>query len=121
MTNKATCSPIRAESRVYFTQLGRNISVLRRGSELTQCEVGIGINASQQTIYAIELGDRRVSVPMLVKLAEFFDVTLEELATMRKSVGVRWDGVRRRQRLGGLLQPLCSLDRDVPSMEWYGR
>jgi transcriptional regulator with XRE-family HTH domain len=42
------------------------------------------IGVSQQTIYAIEIGDRRISVLMLAKLAPIFQISVEELVGLRK-------------------------------------
>lgn len=40
------------------------------------------LGVSQQTVFAYELGDRRISVLMLVKLAKIFAVTIEALMGM---------------------------------------
>ena len=46
---------------------------------MTQAELARILGVSQQTVFAYELGDRRVSVLMLIKLAKIFDVPVEEL------------------------------------------
>lgn len=70
---------IKEESRAYFRALGAHISKLRKGQHLTQAELARLLGVSQQTVFAYELGDRRVSVLMLIKLAKIFDVPVEEL------------------------------------------
>lgn len=75
---------IKAESRVYFRALGKHIEVLRKEICMTQAELARAIGVSQQTIYAYETGDRRVSVLILAKLAPIFQISVEELVSMRK-------------------------------------
>ena len=41
---------------------------------------------SQQTVFAYELGARRVSVLMLVKLARIFDTSVEELSGLQMPI-----------------------------------
>ena len=75
---------IKTESRAYFRALGKHIEVLRKEIGMTQAELARAIGVSQQTIYAIEIGDRRVSVLMLARLAPIFQISVEELVGMRK-------------------------------------
>lgn len=77
-------STIKAESRAYFRALGKHIEVLRKEIGMTQAELARAIGVSQQTVYAIEVGDRRVSVLMLAKLAPIFQTSVEELMNMGK-------------------------------------
>lgn len=94
---------IRQESRAYFRALGAHISVLRKERGMTQAELARTLGVSQQTVFAYELGDRRVSVLMLIKLAKIFDVPVEELMGMIKSQhppkrGLSPAGVRHAER-----------------------
>jgi transcriptional regulator with XRE-family HTH domain len=73
---------IKAESRAYFRALGAHIATLRKEQGMTQAELARAIGVSQQTVFAYELGDRRVSVPALVKLSRTFGVSMEELSGM---------------------------------------
>lgn len=77
---------IKDESRAYFRSLGAHIGVLRKEIGMTQAELARAIGVSQQTVFAYELGDRRVSVLILVKLAKVFGVSVEELASMSKPI-----------------------------------
>ena len=52
---------------------------------MTQAELARALGVSQQTVFAYELGDRRVSVLMLAKLAKLFAVPVEELMGMTRS------------------------------------
>lgn len=74
---------IKQESRAYFRALGAHISTLRKEQGLTQAELSRLLGVSQQTVFAYELGDRRMSVLILVKLAKIFGVSIEELTGMR--------------------------------------
>lgn len=73
---------IKRESRAYFAALGARITQLRKAREMTQAELARALGVSQQTVFAYELGDRRVTVPLLVKLARTFAISLEELTGM---------------------------------------
>jgi transcriptional regulator with XRE-family HTH domain len=73
---------IKQESRAYFRALGAHVSILRKEQGLTQAELARQLGVSQQTVFAYELGDRRISVLILVKLAKCFGVSLEELTGM---------------------------------------
>jgi transcriptional regulator with XRE-family HTH domain len=73
---------IKQESRAYFRALGAHLSILRKEQGLTQAELARLLGVSQQTVFAYELGDRRISVLILVKLAKIFEVSLEALTGM---------------------------------------
>ena len=47
---------------------------------MTQAELARALGVSQQAVFSYELGDRRMSVLILVKLAKIFEVSLEVLA-----------------------------------------
>lgn len=53
---------------------------------MTQVELARALGVSQQTVFAYELGDRRASVLILVKLSRIFNTTVEELAGLRMQV-----------------------------------
>ena len=82
----------KAESQTYFRALGKHITELRKEIGMTQAELARALGVSQQTVFAYELGDRRVSVLMLVKLARIFDTSVEELSGLKMPV-------RRKRRL----------------------
>lgn len=84
---------IKQESRAYFKALGAHIAVLRKSHGMTQAELARGLGVSQQTVFAYELGDRRVTVPLLAKLARMFTISVEEL------MGVTKPPRPRRQRV----------------------
>jgi transcriptional regulator with XRE-family HTH domain len=75
---------IKAESRVYFRALGAHITELRKGIGMTQAELARALGVSQQTVFAYELGDRRVSVLIVAKLARIFQVSVEEMIGMSR-------------------------------------
>ena len=51
---------LKAESRAYFRALGKHITELRKEIGMTQAELARALKVSQQTVFAYELGDRRV-------------------------------------------------------------
>lgn len=67
------------DSRQYFKALGARITELRKAHDMTQAELARATGVSQQTVFAYELGDRRVSVLMLVKFAGLFQIPVEQL------------------------------------------
>jgi transcriptional regulator with XRE-family HTH domain len=77
---------IKAESRPYFRALGKHIATLRKEIGMTQAELSRALGCSQQTVFAYELGDRRVSVLMLVKIARIFDTSVEELSGLKMQI-----------------------------------
>lgn len=75
---------IKQESRTYFRALGAHISLLRKARGMTQAELARALGVSQQAVFAYELGDRRVSVLILAKLAKVFAISVEELMGITK-------------------------------------
>lgn len=72
-------STIRAESKHYFAALGAHVAGLRKAREMTQAELAHAIGVSQQAVFAYELGERRISVLILIKIAREFGIAVEEL------------------------------------------
>lgn len=93
---------IKQESWAYFRALGKHVSVLRKEQGLTQAELARLLKVSQQTVFAYELGDRRISVLMLVQLAEIFGISIEALAgitiPVRPKRRVSPGGIRHAER-----------------------
>lgn len=77
---------IKHESRRYFKAIGAHLSVLRKSRGMTQSELARAIGVSQQSVFAYELGDRRVSVLILTKMAKVFNVSVEEMVGMSRPV-----------------------------------
>jgi len=75
---------IKAEQRTYFRALGEHVTELRKEQGMTQAELACALGVSQQTVFAYELGDRRVSVLIVAKLAKIFGVTVEEMIGMSR-------------------------------------
>lgn len=98
---------MRAESKRYFAALGAHITQLRKAHQYTQAELARRVGVSQQAMFAYEIGDRRISVPVVIKLATIFDVSLEELLGLSKPTRARHRRispriVRRAAQLEGL-------------------
>lgn len=73
---------IKRESRAFFAKLGAHIALLRKARGMTQAELARALGVSQQAVFAYELGERRVSVLILLKLAKIFGISLESLVEM---------------------------------------
>lgn len=76
----------KAESRAYFRALGKHIEVLRKERGMTQGELARTLGVSQQTTFSWEIGDRRINVLMLTKLAHIFDTSVEDLTGLKTPV-----------------------------------
>lgn len=97
---------IKVESRAYYRELGKHITELRKEIGMTQAELARALKVSQQTVFAYELGDRRVAVFTLVKLARIFDTSVEGLSGLKMPVRPRRRlspaGVRHAERYQAL-------------------
>ena len=67
------------DSRAYYKALGAHISKLREARGMTQAELARAIGVSQQAVFAYEIGERRVSVFLLTKLAKVFSTSAQDL------------------------------------------
>jgi len=100
-------SAIRAESKRYFAALGAHITQLRKARDMTQAELARAIGVSQQAVFAYELGERRVSVLILAKIAKELAVPVEELISIVRTPSIRKGrlsprAIRHAERLQGL-------------------
>ncbi|GFE91530.1 helix-turn-helix transcriptional regulator [Steroidobacter agaridevorans] len=89
-------STIRAESKRYFAALGAHICQLRKARGMTQAELSRAIGVSQQAVFAYELGERRVSVLILARVAKVFAMPVEQLIGMARPVHDRKRRVSHR-------------------------
>lgn len=81
------------ESRAYFQALGARVASLRKSLGLTQAELARTIGVSQQAVFAYELGDRRVSVLIVARIAKAFTIPVAEL------IGIEQPTRERKGRL----------------------
>jgi transcriptional regulator with XRE-family HTH domain len=79
---------IKHESRVYFRALGKRVSALRKSHQMTQAELARATGVSQQAVFAWELGERRISVLVLAKLAKIFSTPVEDMIGLSKPLHV---------------------------------
>lgn len=80
---------IKQESRAYFKALGARITTLRKSRGMTQAELARAIGVSPQAVFAYELGERRISVLVLAKLAKIFSTPVGDLVGMSKPLHER--------------------------------
>lgn len=76
-------SPLRSEqfkkeSRTYFEALGKRVTQLRKSRGMTQAEMGRALGVSQQAVFAYEIGERRISVLVLQRLARVFRISTDQ-------------------------------------------
>jgi transcriptional regulator with XRE-family HTH domain len=100
---------------------------------MTQAELARAIGVSQQAVFAYELGERRISVLVLAKLAKIFAVSVEEMVGLSKPVRVPQGRlsprcVRHAERLQGLsktqqrfLIRIIDVLEDINSRRRYAR
>lgn len=98
---------IKQESRAYFRALGIQVTTLRKSRGMTQAELARAIGVSQQAVFAWELGERRISVLVLAKLAKIFSTSVEAMIGLSKPPHVRKGRLsprcmRHAERLQGL-------------------
>lgn len=67
----------------YFRAMGKRILALRRSREMTQIELARILGMSQQSVLAMEQGDRRVRIDLIAVLARTFGVTADELLGLK--------------------------------------
>jgi transcriptional regulator with XRE-family HTH domain len=74
---------IHATTTGYFRAMGKRITHLRRSRKMSQAELARLLGIAQQTVFAIECGDRRVRIDLLPVLARTFNVTADELLALK--------------------------------------
>jgi len=75
---------MRTESRAYFKALGAHVTALRKSQGMTQAELARAIGVSQQAVFSYELGERRISVLVLAKIAKVFATSVEGMVGLSK-------------------------------------
>jgi transcriptional regulator with XRE-family HTH domain len=98
---------IKHDSRAYFRALGGQVCQLRKARGMTQAELARSIGVSQQAVFAYELGERRISVLVLAKIAKVFGVPVEEIIGLSKPTRIPKGrlsprAMRHAERLQGL-------------------
>lgn len=63
----------------FHRALGKRITALRKEFELTQAELARVLGVSQQTVFAFELGDRRISIDKVPLLTRTFGMSADQL------------------------------------------
>ena len=79
--------------RAYFRAVGKRITELRRERQFTQAELARLLGVSQQTVFSVELGDRRLRLDLVPTLTRTFGVSADVL------LGISPPPALRRHRL----------------------
>ena len=66
--------------------VGNKLRELRKARGLSQEEVARGVGTTRQTITSIEVGKYTASLPLALRLARYFGVTVEELFWLAEGV-----------------------------------
>lgn len=62
-----------------IVKVKNNLSELRLEHSISQAELGKALKVSRQTINSIESGKYYPSLPLAFKIAEYFDLLIEEI------------------------------------------
>lgn len=68
------------------THVGNKLRELRKARGLSQEEVARGVGTTRQTITSIEVGKYTASLPLALRLARYFGVTVEALFWLEEGV-----------------------------------
>lgn len=68
------------------THVGNKLRELRKARGLSQEEVARGVGTTRQTITSIEVGKYTATLPLALRLARYFGVTVEELFWLEEGV-----------------------------------
>lgn len=98
---------LKEENRAYFKALGTHVAQHRKQNGMTQAELARALGVAQQTLFAYELGERRIPVSLLKPLSEAVGVPVQDLIeiasptrTKRRRLSSRIvDRVKRIQQL----------------------
>ncbi len=61
-----------------------NVQMYRNKNKVTQEELGKAVGVTRQTIIAIEKGNYTPSVLLALKIAKYFNTTVEKLFTIKR-------------------------------------
>lgn len=70
----------------FWSKLSYTLRLYRESAELTQKDVATKIGVSESAYRSYELGDRKIPVDLLVKLAAIYDTSVDVLIGNRKAV-----------------------------------
>lgn len=65
-----------------MTQIGNKICALREARSLSKPELAKLLDVTPPAVYHMERGIRKPSIEMLIKIADLFEVSVEELARL---------------------------------------
>lgn len=91
---------------LYF---GKNLRYLRKSKDLTQIKVGEVLDTTKNLITKYELGETNPSIETLIKIAEYFSVSVDDL--LRSDLSVSGAGQGKYNSIPGI--DLVSLARQV--------
>lgn len=65
-------------------EVANNVHTLRKERKVTQESFAEGIGVTRQTVIAIEKGNYTPSVLLAIKIAKYFDVSVEKIFTIKR-------------------------------------
>lgn len=90
---------ISQDERAFFIELGTRIAQLRKRNNITQIQLAEILGVAQSTIHAYELGQRRVPVSALPRLARTLGMGVEALLGQPVSASKRGPAPKLQQQI----------------------
>ncbi len=93
---------------MYYNQIesGKRIAVLRKANGLTQEQLAERLNISHSMMSKIEIGNKGISIDLLVDLTVFFDVSMEYIVLGRER-----EKDKLKEQLSLVKQQLAALEK----------
>ncbi len=74
------------ETEIFYKNLGQEIKCLRKKRKLTQEQLGHHIGCTKSAIVNYETGIRKIPFDVLVKLSDFYKVSIDYLIKKQKTL-----------------------------------
>ena len=88
-------------------QIGSKVKSLRKLKNLTQEQLAESINVSWRTISNLETGRVIPKLPLIYDLAQYFDISIDELLETRITKNKSVTRIRKENQV---IQTICQLD-----------
>lgn len=97
---------------------------LRLSKNMTQKELAKAIGKSKSSIYAYENGEREMSAPILIEIADFFEVSIDELLrhTPKSTITTQNASIhleKIKKNLATLTKEVDSFSQTIKNKKWF--
>jgi transcriptional regulator with XRE-family HTH domain len=87
---------IHEQTQGYFRAMGKRIHQMRRERRMSQKGMGRILGLSQQTVFNIEIGERRLRLDLIAVLARAFGVSADELLGIKPMPPLKTNPIAER-------------------------